>query len=110
MKKLVDLREDDEQTEIVENYHTGKTGLDETEIRIKRLYYWPNQRQTVQTFINKCAVCQRTKYDRRPLKIEYNITPTATKAFEIELDGTKFLPIKYVIPLCSSLRTKIFWA
>mgnify|MGYP002775336074 CR=1 FL=1 len=49
--------------------------------------------------INNCEICQLTKYDRRPLKLQYNLTPTATRPFQllhmdsITLENCKFLPI-----------------
>lgn len=101
-EKLLDVTEVDEIKEIIENYHIGKTnhrGLDETENQIKRIYYWPNMRKKIQEYINKCDLCQTTKYDRRPLKLKYNITPTPTKPFEIvhidtiTLENNKFLSI-----------------
>lgn len=84
--KLIDVLEENEQEEITENYHCGKTnhrGINETEERIKRLYYWPNIKQTVQKFINNCEVCLQTKYERNPLKLKLNITPTPSTIFEI---------------------------
>lgn len=101
-QKLIDVTTDDEINQVIQNNHEGKTnhrGIDETEKRIKRIYYWPNQQKSIQNYINNCDICQVTKYDRRPLKLEYNITPTATKPFQIlhidsiTLENCKFLTI-----------------
>jgi hypothetical protein len=73
--------------------------LDETEARTKRLYYWPDQRRSIQNYINKCETCQLTKYDRKPLKLKFNVTPTPIEPFEIvhidtlTFERTKFLTI-----------------
>nr|CAH7755026.1 unnamed protein product [Callosobruchus chinensis] len=101
-KKLIDVTDQDEILDVIKNYHEGKTnhrGLDETENRIKNTYYWPNLRSSIQTYINQCEICQVTKYDRKPLKLELNITPTAVKPFQIlyidsiTLENAKFLTI-----------------
>lgn len=101
-KKLIDVVDEEEIIEIIDRYHTGKTnhrGIDETEERIKNVYYWPNLRKYVQDFINKCEICKITKYDRNPLKIKLNITPNPNKPFEIihidtiTFERTKFLTL-----------------
>nr|CAH7733080.1 unnamed protein product [Callosobruchus chinensis] len=101
-KKLIDVTDQDEIINIIKNYHLGKTnhrGLDETEKRIKPIYYWPNLRRSIQTYINNCEICLISKYDRNPLKPQFNITPTATKPFQIlyidsiSLEGSKILTI-----------------
>lgn len=86
----------------------------------KKSFYWPKIDKYVQLFVNDCEICQITKYDRRPLKLLYNITSTPTKPFEIvhvdtiSLEKTKFLTLvdafsKYAqaYPLCSSQGTEI---
>lgn len=101
-QKLIDISNDDEIKNIIQNYHEGKTnhrGIDETEKRLKNIYYWPNQRKSIQSYINLCDICQVTKYDRKPLNPLFNITPTATRPFEIihidsiSLEKVKFLSI-----------------
>lgn len=101
-KKLIDITDEDELLNTIQNYHEGKTnhrGIDETEKRIKAIYYWPLQKKTIEDYINKCEICLTTKYDRHPLKVEYNITPTATRPFQIlhmdsiTLENCKFLTI-----------------
>lgn len=100
--KLLDVTDDDEIIQTIKNHHEGKTnhrGIDETIRRIKERWYWPNQQKSIQTYVNECEVCQKTKYDRHPLRLHYNITPTATKPFEIihidsvTLENCKFLTI-----------------
>lgn len=123
LKKLLDVTNKGDIEEIIESYHQGKSnhrGIDETLSRIKEKYYWPNQKQSIQTYINQCDICIRTKYDRHPVNIEMNVTPTATKPFEIvhmdtyTLEQSKFLTIldsfsKYAqaYPLKSLAATEI---
>lgn len=122
-KALQDVEDSDEQNDIIENYHNGKTnhrGSDETYNRLKERYFWPKLQKTVQEYINECDVCRLSKYDRHPLKLKYNFTPTASKPFEIvhidslSLDKQKFFTIvdsfsKYAqaYPLLSLHRTEI---
>jgi transposase InsO family protein len=100
--KLIDIEDPDELQNIIKNYHEGKTnhrGSDETENRIKQKYYWPQLRKTIQNYINKCDICRQCKYDRKPIKPKFNITPTPTKPFEIlhmdtfQAENRKFLTI-----------------
>lgn len=99
---LQDVTDEDEITTTIQLYHEGKTnhrGIDETEKAIRKQYFWPNQRKSIQNYINQCELCQLTKYDRRPLKLEMNVTPTAVRPFQIlhvdsiSLENTKFLTI-----------------
>lgn len=101
-KKLIDVLDEDEILQTIRNHHEGKTnhrGIEETLQRIKKNYYWPNQHKSIQTFINECELCQKTKYDRHPLRLTLNVTPTATKPFQIihidsiTLENCKFLSI-----------------
>lgn len=84
-RKLIDVAPDD-ILDTVQKYHEGKTnhrGINETEQRIKNLYYWPNMRGSIQKYINECDICQRTKYERNPLNLGINLTPTPAKPFEV---------------------------
>lgn len=100
--KLLDIENEDEIQEIINNYHTGKTnhrGVQETYEKIKRKYYWPNIKNYVQNFINNCDICLKTKYERTPLRLEMNLTPTASRPLQtihvdsLSLDKQKFLSI-----------------
>lgn len=55
LKKLLDVTNKSDIEEIIQNYHCGKTnhrGIDETLFKIKERYYWPKQKDSVQTYIN----------------------------------------------------------
>ena len=99
---LTDITETERQTDIIRKYHEGLTnhrGIDETHKHLMRTNYWPDMRQTIQKFINNCEPCVRAKYERTPLKLKYNVTPTASKPLEtlfidiLTLDKSKFLTI-----------------
>lgn len=42
---------------------SGHYGCDATHQRVKRLLYWKEMSQDIQTYIMSCQVCQRCKYD-----------------------------------------------
>ncbi|KAI5756150.1 hypothetical protein M8J77_022526 [Diaphorina citri] len=99
---LTDITEENQQIDIIRNQHeslTNHRGIEETSRAIRQNYYWPNLTNTVQNYINNCEICQTTKYDRKPLKLYLNKTPTATRPFEIvhidtfTAEKTKFLTI-----------------
>lgn len=101
-KLMRDIENIPDQTKIVQEYHSGTTnhrGITETLEHLKRKYYWPNMKKTIQKFINNCETCLASKYDRHPLKMKYNITPTASRPLEIihidkmTLENSKFLTI-----------------
>lgn len=71
---------------IIRKYHDGKTnhrGINETYLSLSKTYYWPKLKEAITKFINECAVCGRAKYDRNPIRQEYQIVPPPTKPFEI---------------------------
>lgn len=122
-KKLIDVVDKNDVKEIIENYHMGKTnhrGIEETLNRIKEKYYWIKMKESIQTYINDCEICQQSKYERNPIKTKLNLTPTALKPFEIvhldtfTFEQSKFLTIidsfsKYAqaYPLCTTSGTEI---
>lgn len=100
--KLMDVTDKNDIQEIIKNYHEGKTnhrGIEETERQIKSKYYWPHLKNSVQSYINTCEICQQCKYERHPVKVKMNVTPTANRPFEIvhmdvfTVEKTKFLTI-----------------
>lgn len=101
-KKLEDVTNKDRQKELLQYNHETKTnhrGIVETIAQIKRKFYWPNIANDVRKFVNSCEICQRTKYDRNPPRIEFQITPSPKKPFEIihidvfQADSKKFLTV-----------------
>lgn len=99
-KKLIDVTNKDEIEELIKNYHESKSnhrGIDETYLKMKDKYYWPNVKSSIQTYINECEICQQSKYERNPVRIKMNVTPTATKPFEIiHLDTFTFEQSKFL--------------
>ena len=74
------------QQEIIQQYHYGKTnhrGINECHLALSRKYYWPKLKDHVTKFINECPICGQAKYDRNPVRPQFNVVPPATKPFEI---------------------------
>ncbi|KAL0820853.1 hypothetical protein ABMA28_005522 [Loxostege sticticalis] len=101
-ERVIYIDDEEEQRNIILNYHEGKTchrGIRETVLRIKRNYYWPNLEQLVATVINSCDLCQRMKYDRKPIKPSLQITQTQSKPFQelfmdlFSIEGKTYLTI-----------------
>lgn len=97
-----DIQQKHEQIEKLINYHGGKTnhrGINETYQKLKRYYYWPNMITTITDYINKCEICLKNKYERDPIKVSDNLTPTPNLPFEIinidtlSLEKNKFLTV-----------------
>lgn len=55
------------QQHILEAMHNsaigGHSGITATYSRVKALFAWPNMKQTVQEFIQKCQICQQAKVE-----------------------------------------------
>ncbi|XP_049879100.1 uncharacterized protein LOC126375998 [Pectinophora gossypiella] len=94
-KRVIHVEDEEEQRQIVLKYHESKTchrGINETLMKLKRVYYWNNMNITVSSVINACEICKAMKYDRKPYKPELQLTQTQTKPFqELVMD---FFPIE----------------
>lgn len=78
------------QQDIIQTYHNGKTnhrGITECYLTLSRKYYWPKMKDDITKFINNCIICGQVKYDRHPVRPQFNVVPPPTKPFEtIHLD------------------------
>ena len=74
-------------------------GIQETYLKLKNRYYWPNMLTDVQKFINNCEICLNNKYERQPIQIDDNLTVTPSKPFQkinvdtLTLERKKYLTI-----------------
>lgn len=85
-QKLEDISQEDEQYEMIKNYHEGKTnhrGIDVTYKSISSRYYFPKMHEKINKYINNCEICQIAKYERNPLDPPLSLTETPSKPFEI---------------------------
>lgn len=84
--ELENVKEYLRQQEIIRHYHDGKTnhrGINECYLALSQKYYWPKMREHITKFINECTICGQAKYDRNPIRPQFNVVPPATKPFEI---------------------------
>lgn len=84
--ELENVKEYLRQQEIIRHYHDGKTnhrGINECYLSLSRKYYWPKLKDQIVKYINECTICGQAKYDRNPIRPQFNIVPPATKPFEI---------------------------
>lgn len=84
--ELENVKEYLRQQDILRHYHEGKTnhrGINECYSSLSHKYYWPKMKEHVTKFINECTICGQAKYDRNPIRQQFNIVPPASKPFEI---------------------------
>ena len=83
--RITTINDTEEQQQIIENYHQGKTnhrGITETLKHLQRLYYWKNMKKSVSEYINNCNLCKTNKYERNPPNIPMMLTDTSDKPFQ----------------------------
>lgn len=84
--ELENVKEYLQQQDIIRHYHDGKTnhrGINECHLALSRKYYWPKMKEQITKFINECTICGQAKYDRNPIRPQFNVVPPATKPLEI---------------------------
>ena len=95
-----DIESPENQIETIMNYHEGKTnhrGIQETYLKLKNKYYWPNMLVDIQKYINNCEICLANKYERQPIKLDNNLTETPKRPFEkISVDTLTLQRKKYL--------------
>ncbi|KAL1448044.1 hypothetical protein WDU94_012311 [Cyamophila willieti] len=70
----------------LEALHTGHMGITKTNLRAQQLFYWINLNKDVESFINKCMVCQENrpaKPNETLLHHEQSYLPFGTLALDI---------------------------
>lgn len=98
-----------EQDEIVKSYHIGKTnhrGLWETLKSLKQEYYWINMTKTIRRILDKCEICNKIKYVRKPHQLPYILTDSPGEPLDtVSLDIFHYQKNKFLtaIDLCSRL-------
>ncbi|AAA92249.1 ORF B [Trichoplusia ni TED virus] len=83
--ELENVKEYLRQQDIIRHYHDGKTnhrGINECYLALSKRYYWPRMKDQITKFINECTICGQAKYDRNPIRPQFNIVPPATKPLE----------------------------
>lgn len=84
MTKL-DIDNEDEIQEIINNYLVGKPnhhGVQETYEKKKKEISFAKYKKIRFNFKNNCEICLKIKYKRTSLRLEMNMTPTASKPLQ----------------------------
>ena len=84
-KKLETVWNEQRQSEIVKDYHIGKTnhrGIGETLAHLGRSYYWVDMPGTVKEVVAACVTCSKAKYERLPAEAPMLVTETPKKPLE----------------------------
>lgn len=85
-KELQDVSDYLLQQDIIKKYHEGKTnhrGVNETYLALSQRYFWPQLKDSINRFINECTVCGCAKYDRNPIRQEFQVVPPPAKPFKL---------------------------
>lgn len=97
---LTDVTDQDRQKDLIKYHHLTKTchrGINEAQLALKKLYYWPNMKNDLTEYINNCDICQQTKYDRHPPKIKFALSPTPSQPLEsIHIDTFQICNAKFL--------------
>lgn len=81
---LQDVREEDEQWDVIRDTHTrAHRGAEENKQQILRKFYFPRMQQKLRDFIINCRICHECKYDRSPINFPIQKTPIPTGPFQI---------------------------
>lgn len=95
---LTDVTDEEEQTKIIEETHErAHRGVDENKNQILRNYYFSQLTAKIKNVVRTCDTCNTSKYDRHPLKIHLQETPTPNHPYEIvhvdiyQIDDNYFL-------------------
>ena len=118
-KRLETIEGEQQQVEIVKEYHEGKTnhrGISETLAHLGRTYYWVDMPGTVKETIAACPTCSRAKYERWPGEAPMIVTETPKLPLEVvQADiffwsGLKVLTVmdlatKFLFTKCLSRKT-----
>lgn len=102
MKMLQEITSEEDLKELIEKHHEGKTnhrGVDETYLRLKKSYYYPNLKSKIDEYIQACEFCKMAKYNRHPVKIALQHTNTPTRPMEalhadtFQIESSSFLTL-----------------
>lgn len=81
-----DMNNEDDTYRQIAKYHkleTGHGGITENYEGLKRKIYFKNLKILVHKYINNCDTCNKSKYDRNPIKPKFKITETPSDVNQI---------------------------
>ncbi|MGR0202240.1 hypothetical protein, partial [Klebsiella pneumoniae] len=68
----------------------------------------PLQAHCIFEFINKCATCAKTKYERKPVKTKFQITPTPERPFENLMIDTLHYEQAFIITIIDTFSKRLY--
>ena len=95
--RLVIGRDDKLQASILSSLHQsalgGHSGMRATYQRVKKLFYWPGLKKSVEDYVAQCPVCQRSKHEQCKYPGLLDPLPTPDMAFtHLTMDFVEGLP------------------
>jgi len=86
------------QQQLISQFHSsswgGHSGIPVTYMRIKQCFAWRGMKTTVKHFVQSCAICQQSKYDRTKSPGLLQPLPVPDSAWQvISLDFIEGLPL-----------------
>lgn len=83
LKKLNNIELKEEQIMCIKNYHDkNHNGISETYAHLKTQVYFPNLKNIITNYINKCKICLSAKYERKPYKVPFEGPMLPTKPLQ----------------------------
>lgn len=102
-QRVVLLTDEEDQKNLIMNYHKGKTchrGINETYNKLRRHYFWKNNmRDMIAAVISACEECKRMKYERNPIKPHIQLTQTQSIPFQEVFMDLLYIEGKYYLTL-----------
>ncbi|CAD7082645.1 unnamed protein product [Hermetia illucens] len=84
-KRAIDLLDQEQTLKIIKTEHEENKhlGVNKTYENLKGKYYFPKLEKLINEYIDNCETCGKTKYDRKPYKIQFEISETPNDVNEI---------------------------
>lgn len=91
------------QAEIISKIHNlHHRGITENYQKIKRKYYFPNIKEILTDYVNKCETCSLNKYERNPVSIKFKHTETTNAPLQTIHADTFALKSKVFLTIIDS--------
>lgn len=94
----IDVLNEDDRHSIVEQTHIrAHRNFKENYKQVYEQYYWPKMINQFKEFIRHCDICQKSKYDRHPQKVQIGEAPIPNKEGEyLNLDIFYAQSLKFI--------------
>jgi len=106
-----DVENANEQKEIINNQHLGKTchrGINDVYYNLRKTCYWPRMLTHITEVVNNCHVCKTIKYDRNSPRPLFNLTPTPNKPFEYLQMDVFFFENRKILTIIDCFSKKLY--